>query len=598
MWRDRTHADAGRVARIRDRALPAGARAVADGDAAAVEAAGAATKSTTASRTTATRSSPNCRASTRSSRRASRAASAPCRRCRRSCAWVRGSAATATAIRLSWPRRSSTRFARRRRGLRALSRTKCIGSAASSRCRRASWSRTPELLALAAAPHDANPHRQDEPYRQALIGIYARLAARRWHAGRDGARRAPHADRPPYATPAPSSSADLDVIAPLARDARRGAARVAAARAAAPRGAKCSAFTWRRSTCARTPTCTKRSSPICSRARAWRPTTSRCRRAARVALLARELASPRPLHSPHLAYAARTARRARDPRRGRRRASQARRRGAAELRHLEMPVGVRSPRSRRAAQGSRAAARRARWRSTSCRCSRRSTTWRDAARSCATRSRCRAIARWLARPRRLAGGDARLLGQQQGRRLSRPPTGRSTAPRCAWSSAFGDARREAAPLPRPRRHGRPRRRPVVRSDPRAAGGQRHRRAAHHRAGRDHRQQVLRPGTRPAQPRSARRGHAGGEPRRRRADRRARGGVPCGAGRARRPSRCARTARSSTRRPSSCAYFRARDADRRDRANSTSAAARRRAPPRRASRTCGRFRGCSAGGSAG
>jgi len=36
---------------------------------------------------------------------------------------------------------------------------------------------TAELGALAAISHDANPHRADEPYRQALIGIYARLAA-------------------------------------------------------------------------------------------------------------------------------------------------------------------------------------------------------------------------------------------------------------------------------------------------------------------------------------------------------------------------------------------------------------------------------------
>ncbi len=34
-----------------------------------------------------------------------------------------------------------------------------------------------DLLALAAASGDASPHRQDEPYRRALIGIYARLAA-------------------------------------------------------------------------------------------------------------------------------------------------------------------------------------------------------------------------------------------------------------------------------------------------------------------------------------------------------------------------------------------------------------------------------------
>lgn len=36
---------------------------------------------------------------------------------------------------------------------------------------------TPALEALAKAAQDANPHRQDEPYRQALVGLYARLAA-------------------------------------------------------------------------------------------------------------------------------------------------------------------------------------------------------------------------------------------------------------------------------------------------------------------------------------------------------------------------------------------------------------------------------------
>jgi phosphoenolpyruvate carboxylase len=36
---------------------------------------------------------------------------------------------------------------------------------------------TPELIALAQRSRDHNPHREDEPYRQALIGIYSRLAA-------------------------------------------------------------------------------------------------------------------------------------------------------------------------------------------------------------------------------------------------------------------------------------------------------------------------------------------------------------------------------------------------------------------------------------
>ena len=34
-----------------------------------------------------------------------------------------------------------------------------------------------EMQALAARSPDQNPHRQDEPYRRALIGMYARLAA-------------------------------------------------------------------------------------------------------------------------------------------------------------------------------------------------------------------------------------------------------------------------------------------------------------------------------------------------------------------------------------------------------------------------------------
>ena len=36
---------------------------------------------------------------------------------------------------------------------------------------------SPELKALAEAAHDPSPHRTDEPYRQAITGVYARLAA-------------------------------------------------------------------------------------------------------------------------------------------------------------------------------------------------------------------------------------------------------------------------------------------------------------------------------------------------------------------------------------------------------------------------------------
>ena len=71
---------------------------------------------------------------------------------------------------------------------------------------------TPALLALAAATHDPNPHRRDEPYRQALVGIYARLAATAKVLTGYEPQRLPHAEMPPYATPA-ELGADLDTIA-------------------------------------------------------------------------------------------------------------------------------------------------------------------------------------------------------------------------------------------------------------------------------------------------------------------------------------------------------------------------------------------------
>ena len=90
-----------------------------------------------------------------------------------------------------------------------------------------------------------------------------------------------------------------------------------------------------------------------------------------------------------------------------------------------------------------------------------------------------------------AGSDARLLRQQQGRRLSHRQLGALPRGARRWSTRSRRARRRAAALPRPRRHGRPRRRAELRGDPRAAAGQRRRPAPHHRAGRDHRQQVRR-----------------------------------------------------------------------------------------------------------
>ena len=70
---------------------------------------------------------------------------------------------------------------------------------------------TPELLALAAAAHDPNSHRADEPYRQALVGVYARLAASATALTGYVPARAPQTTMPRYDTPQ-ELIADLDVI--------------------------------------------------------------------------------------------------------------------------------------------------------------------------------------------------------------------------------------------------------------------------------------------------------------------------------------------------------------------------------------------------
>jgi phosphoenolpyruvate carboxylase len=71
---------------------------------------------------------------------------------------------------------------------------------------------TEALLALAASAHDANPHRRDEPYRQALTGIYARIAATAKALARYAPPRVPHVEMPPYAKPA-ELLAELNIIA-------------------------------------------------------------------------------------------------------------------------------------------------------------------------------------------------------------------------------------------------------------------------------------------------------------------------------------------------------------------------------------------------
>ncbi len=71
---------------------------------------------------------------------------------------------------------------------------------------------TPAMQALADGSTDSSPHRSDEPYRRALIGIYARLAATARELGVDHILRKEVGHAPPYLD-AGLFAADLEVIA-------------------------------------------------------------------------------------------------------------------------------------------------------------------------------------------------------------------------------------------------------------------------------------------------------------------------------------------------------------------------------------------------
>jgi phosphoenolpyruvate carboxylase len=71
---------------------------------------------------------------------------------------------------------------------------------------------SPELLALAEGGGDHSPHREDEPYRRAIVGCYGRLAATRKALLGEGPTRPGAKGREPYPGPA-ALEADLAVIA-------------------------------------------------------------------------------------------------------------------------------------------------------------------------------------------------------------------------------------------------------------------------------------------------------------------------------------------------------------------------------------------------
>ncbi|HEY1458519.1 MAG TPA: phosphoenolpyruvate carboxylase [Casimicrobiaceae bacterium] len=163
---------------------------------------------------------------------------------------------------------------------------------------------TPELLALATAGHDTNPHRKDEPYRQALVGVYSRVAATALALAGVVPRYEPQAALALYASPA-ELLADLETI--RASLASHGAQLLAAGRleplirAVEVFGFHLAVLDLRQNADAHEQVVAE----LLSRA-GVASDYDRLPEDARVALLTRELGGPRLLYSPHLDYSPRT----------------------------------------------------------------------------------------------------------------------------------------------------------------------------------------------------------------------------------------------------------------------------------------------------
>jgi phosphoenolpyruvate carboxylase len=160
------------------------------------------------------------------------------------------------------------------------------------------------LLALARAAEDASTHRADEPYRQALSGVYARLAATA--RARTGFAASPEPHR--LADPYPDEAAfDADLRAIDDSLAGHGAATLAAARLKPLRralrvfGFHLAAIDLRQNADVHEAVVAE----ILATA-GVQPDYLRLDEGARVELLLSELSTPRPLVSPYLAYRERT----------------------------------------------------------------------------------------------------------------------------------------------------------------------------------------------------------------------------------------------------------------------------------------------------
>lgn len=157
----------------------------------------------------------------------------------------------------------------------------------------------PEVERLAERSGDASLHRQDEPYRRAISGIYARLAATSGRLGGYAASPPPVAAAAPYES-ADEFAAELKTISASLK--AHGAGLLASGRLRLLER-KVSIFGFHLA-----PLDLRQSSDVHEAvvaellARAGVPGYAQLDEAARVALLARELQSPRLLHSPYVEY--------------------------------------------------------------------------------------------------------------------------------------------------------------------------------------------------------------------------------------------------------------------------------------------------------
>ena len=274
--------------------------------------------------------------------------------------------------------------------------TRCTGSAASCRCRRGWCSRRRSCCALAAPAHDdeSAPRTTSRTGRRWSASTRALAATGRALAGYVPPR-APHARpaavRDARRSSSPTSTSIATSLRRTARAARRGPPR-AAARAVDVFGFHLAVLDLRQNADVHEAVVAE----LLARAGVVADYAALSRSASASTLLARELASPRLLHSPHLDYSERArselailARRRRHPSR----ASAPRRLPNYVISKCQsvsdlLEVGA-------AAEGGRAAARRRarRRHRAAVRDHRRPRALR--ARSCAPRSRCPSTARWL-----------------------------------------------------------------------------------------------------------------------------------------------------------------------------------------------------------